>query len=113
MIDENHEQNSTRNKAQQELTVLEDKIEQLGYDPQKQHEYSQLASELSKKIKEANESKQIKIAERGNLEFKYSDPYPNFDRSKVKGLVAELFSLDDKQYATALEICAGVLGYCR
>jgi structural maintenance of chromosome 2 len=34
---------------------------------------------------------------------------PNFDRSKVKGLVAQLFTLDKQfsQAATALEICAG------
>lgn len=36
-------------------------------------------------------------------------PHPNFDRSKVKGLVASLVSLDQVNYnaATALEITAG------
>jgi structural maintenance of chromosome 2 len=43
------------------------------------------------------------------LDFSYSDPYPNFDRSKVKGLVANLINLDKSMYhnSTALEICAG------
>lgn len=43
------------------------------------------------------------------LDFSYSDPTPNFDRSKVKGLVANLIELDESQHknATALEICAG------
>jgi structural maintenance of chromosome 2 len=43
------------------------------------------------------------------LDFTYSDPYPNFDRSKVKGLVATLTSLSDKHFdkSTALEIAAG------
>ncbi|WZH41094.1 RecF/RecN/SMC [Fusarium acuminatum] len=44
-----------------------------------------------------------------NTEFNYADPVPNFDRSKVKGLVAQLFTLDKEhtQAGTALEICAG------
>ena len=45
----------------------------------------------------------------GNVDFEYASPHPNFDRSKVKGLVATLVSLDKVNYnaATALEITAG------
>jgi structural maintenance of chromosome 2 len=44
-----------------------------------------------------------------SLDFSYSTPSPNFDRSKVKGLVASLISLEAKDYdkSTALEITAG------
>ncbi|PHH65337.1 hypothetical protein CDD81_2749 [Ophiocordyceps australis] len=44
-----------------------------------------------------------------NIDFNYTDPVPGFDRSKVKGLVAQLFTLDEKHTSagTALEICAG------
>ena len=44
-----------------------------------------------------------------SLDFNYSSPYPNFDRSKVKGPVASLISLDPNDYdkSTALEITAG------
>ncbi|KAJ3560139.1 hypothetical protein NPX13_g9410 [Xylaria arbuscula] len=44
-----------------------------------------------------------------NIDFNYADPTPNFDRSKVKGLVAQLFTLDKEhtKAGTALEICAG------
>lgn len=43
------------------------------------------------------------------LDFSYSNPTPNFDRSKVKGLVANLISLDPADFnkSTALEITAG------
>ena len=41
------------------------------------------------------------------LEFRYSDPHPGFDRSKVKGLVAELVTVKDEASATALEVAAG------
>lgn len=44
-----------------------------------------------------------------SLGFDYDTPYPGFDRSKVKGLVASLISLKPADYdkATALEITAG------
>lgn len=44
-----------------------------------------------------------------SLSFDYDTPYPDFDRSKVKGLVASLISLKPSDYdkATALEITAG------
>jgi len=44
-----------------------------------------------------------------SLGFDYDSPYPGFDRSKVKGLVASLISLKPSDYdkATALEITAG------
>ena len=43
------------------------------------------------------------------LEFTYADPYPNFDRRKVKGLVVNVIKLDreNMEWANALEICAG------
>jgi len=44
-----------------------------------------------------------------NIDFSYSDPTPNFDRTQVKGLIAQLFILPEQNFksATALEICAG------
>ncbi|KAK4050313.1 Structural maintenance of chromosomes protein 2 [Microbotryomycetes sp. JL201] len=43
------------------------------------------------------------------LDFDYADPYRGFDRSKVKGLVANLIDLDPSHLdaASALEVCAG------
>lgn len=43
------------------------------------------------------------------LDFSYSMPSPNFDRSQVKGLVASLVHLKPEDYnkSTALEITAG------
>ncbi len=43
------------------------------------------------------------------LNFDYTDPYPNFDRNKIKGYVAQLTSLEKNHYnkATALEVAAG------
>lgn len=38
------------------------------------------------------------------VEFKYRDPIQNFDRSKVKGVVAKLIKVKDSAAMTALEV---------
>ncbi|KAJ9547299.1 hypothetical protein OSB04_019842 [Centaurea solstitialis] len=43
----------------------------------------------------------------GNIEFTYRDPVKNFDRAKVKGVVAKLIRVKDSSTMTALEVCAG------
>ncbi|XP_068669506.1 structural maintenance of chromosomes protein 2-1-like [Aristolochia californica] len=41
-----------------------------------------------------------------NVQFTYRDPVKNFDRSKVKGVVARLIKVKDKSAMTALEVTA-------
>lgn len=88
---------------------LESELMRLGYEPGKEEQIYQEQSGLQKDIRElrgrADELKR-RVA---NIDFNYSDPHPGFDRSKVKGLVAQLFTLDKEKIpaATALEICAG------
>ncbi|KAL6131924.1 hypothetical protein ACLB2K_070297 [Fragaria x ananassa] len=43
----------------------------------------------------------------GNVDFSYRDPVNNFDRSKVKGVVAKLIKVKDSSTMTALEVTAG------
>jgi structural maintenance of chromosome 2 len=45
------------------------------------------------------------------LNFEFSSPTKGFDRSKVKGLVAKLITVPDRQHATALEVVAGAKLY--
>ena len=88
---------------------LESQLAKLGYEPGKEEERHQEEARLQGRIRTLqNEADSLK-RKVSNIDFSYSDPSPNFDRSKVKGLVAQLFSLEDKfaQAATALEICAG------
>ncbi|XP_010246683.1 PREDICTED: structural maintenance of chromosomes protein 2-1-like [Nelumbo nucifera] len=42
-----------------------------------------------------------------NVQFTYRDPVKNFDRSKVKGVVAKLIRVKDSSTMTALEVAAG------
>jgi structural maintenance of chromosome 2 len=48
-----------------------------------------------------------------SCKFSYSDPVPGFDRSQVKGIVAELIDLDEANLdsSVALEVCAGAKLY--
>lgn len=46
-------------------------------------------------------------AQLGNIQFEYGDPVKNFDRSKVKGVVARLVHVKDISAVTALEVAAG------
>jgi structural maintenance of chromosome 2 len=65
-------------------------------------------AEVDASVKELNE--RIKLLEgslKRRLEFSYTDPVRGFDRSKVKGLVANLIRVKDPVHATALEVVAG------
>lgn len=44
------------------------------------------------------------LAQLVSVEFKYRDPVKNFDRSKVKGVVAKLIKVKDSTTMTAIEV---------
>ncbi|KAK0597676.1 hypothetical protein LWI29_027505 [Acer saccharum] len=46
-------------------------------------------------------------AQLSNVQFSYRDPMKNFDRSKVKGVVAKLIKVKNSSTMTALEVTAG------
>jgi len=88
---------------------LERELEKLGFEPGREEEQQAEKTHLEKRIwvlQGEAEGLRRKVA---GLDFSYSDPSPNFDRRRVKGLVAQLFSLPPEQSdsGTALEICAG------
>lgn len=66
------------------------------------------ASELDAIRRLSDQAQQIR-GRLSQLDFTYSDPVKNFNRSKVKGLVAQLITVDPSAFgnATALEVCAG------
>ena len=88
---------------------LETDLSKLGFDPGREEEMHQQESSLQTQVRALREQADVMKRKVSNIDFSYSDPTPGFDRSKVKGLVAQLFALDkDKSQAgTALEICAG------
>ncbi|GMY07815.1 structural maintenance of chromosomes protein 2-1-like [Fagus crenata] len=64
------------------------------------------ASELELVQKLKDEIRNLS-AQSANVEFTYHDPVKNFDRSKVKGVVAKLMKVKDSSTMTALEVTAG------
>jgi len=88
---------------------LEQELSKLGFEPGKEEGMRERETTLKKSIRQLREQADGLKKKVSNVDFNYNDPSPNFDRSRVKGLVAQLFTLDkDKTVAgTALEICAG------
>lgn len=88
---------------------LEAELNRLGVEAGKEEGMYEEEAFLQKQIRTLREQADSMKRKVANIDFSYSDPSPGFDRSKVKGLVAQLFTLDkDKaQAGTALEICAG------
>jgi structural maintenance of chromosome 2 len=88
---------------------LEKELRRLGFEPGQEEEMYKQESSLQQTIRNLRQDSDKLKRRVANIDFNYSDPIPNFDRSKVKGLVAQLFTLDKEhtQAGTALEICAG------
>ncbi|CAI0404510.1 unnamed protein product [Linum tenue] len=60
--------------------------------------------ELVQKLKDETRAHSAHLS---NVQFTYRDPAKNFDRTKVKGVVAKLIEVKDKSAMTALEVTAG------
>jgi structural maintenance of chromosome 2 len=107
------EQNSALIKDLEALRTqarrLESELTKLGFDDGQESDMYQQESHFQARIRELKQQADELRRRVANIDFSYSDPSPNFDRSRVKGLVAQLFNLDKDhtRAGTALEICAG------
>lgn len=88
---------------------LESELAKLGFDEGRESDMYQQESHFQARIRELRQQADELKRRVANIDFSYSDPSPNFDRSRVKGLVAQLFTLEKEhtRAGTALEICAG------
>jgi len=88
---------------------LEKELQKLGFQPGTEEEMYKQESSLQQTVRNLRQESDALKRKVANIDFNYSDPVQNFDRSKVKGLVAQLFTLDKEHTSagTALEICAG------
>ncbi|TEY64460.1 hypothetical protein BOTCAL_0147g00010 [Botryotinia calthae] len=92
-----------------EAQKLEKELQKLGFEAGKEDDMYKQESTIQQNIRRIREQADVLKRKVANVDFNYADPTPNFDRSKVKGLVAQLFTIDKNHTAagTALEICAG------
>lgn len=88
---------------------LEAELAKLGFESGKEESMYEQEASLQRQIRSLREQADGLKRKVANIDFSYSDPTPRFDRSKVKGLIAQLFTLskDKSRAGTALEICAG------
>lgn len=95
--------------AQAEVEKMAASLAASGWDEGKERASAQRKHELTRSLNGLLETRDRLKSRLVGVDFSYSDPEPNFDRSRVKGLVASLIDLaeDRHKYSTALEICAG------
>lgn len=88
---------------------LEAQMSKLGFDAGREQGMNEEQTRLQARIADLKQQEDALKRKVANIDFNYADPSPNFDRSKVKGLVAQLFTLDENhtRAGTALEVCAG------
>lgn len=90
------------------VNIAKEKLNNLSYNSS---EHQKIIEEIKNEqrsyndLREEYEDKQNRLSY--GLKFSYSDPSPNFDRNKVKGVVASLMTVKNPKTATALEVVAG------
>lgn len=96
-------------KARKQVEAAEKDLASVHWDEAKGGALDERREAVATRVRGLREQRAALRQKLGQLEFDYSDPSPNFDRSKVKGLVASLVTLDASSHAaaTALEVCAG------
>lgn len=99
--------------AKGSVSSLRDSMNDTGWNEEKEAQMHSTRATLMERVNELLEKRDRLKSRLAGMDFTYTDPEPNFDRSKVKGLVASLVHLEASReaYSTALEICAGARLY--
>ncbi|KNZ45405.1 hypothetical protein VP01_815g8 [Puccinia sorghi] len=96
-------------KAQAEKKQLEQMFEKIDWDDSAEMTLRQRRDAESDTVAKLTADVNHIKSRLSQLDFTYADPVRNFDHSKVKGLVAQLITVDPSSLnqVTALEVCAG------
>lgn len=81
-------------------------IEKLNFSEEQMSELSNRRRTLYHDVRALRDQVDNFEARQPRLAFKYRDPMPNFDKTRVKGVVCKLIQCKDISYATALETAA-------
>lgn len=92
---------------EKDLEKIDSKMQSLEYDEAKEAQLEKQRGQVEQQAAELRDVADRLGAKLANLEFSYKNPEPGFDRSKVKGLVAELIDVKREDAAVALEVTAG------
>ncbi|XP_019642179.1 PREDICTED: structural maintenance of chromosomes protein 2-like [Branchiostoma belcheri] len=106
--EKSYEKDKTAYEAiQKNQEKLEAEMKKLGYEEGKEERLLEQKRGLQEAVSNLQEKVETLQARFPNLDFEYRDPEKNWDRSRVKGLVAQLITVKDVKHAMALEVAAG------
>jgi len=97
---------------EKQIEKLSKELESLEFNPSKNDQIQREIQDKELELKKF-ETKQNEILNQHSwkLETSFRDPENHFDRSKVKGKVIKLFTIENERFATALEFLAGAKLY--
>ncbi|KAJ2745619.1 Structural maintenance of chromosomes protein 2, partial [Coemansia sp. BCRC 34490] len=84
-----------KTKFEEDILNAEVRLKNHAYSPDAKRDLDQKRSEIIDQLETVDEHRRRLEAQMGNFEFQYQDPVRNFNRGKVKGLVAHLINIDD------------------
>lgn len=96
-------------KAKELVQRLTAELGKLDWDEGRETNLREKRENAGKAVRELLEKRDALKSRLASLDFNYTAPSRDFDRSKVKGLVASLIRIkpENYKYSTALEVCAG------
>lgn len=96
-------------RARDAARKLEAELGTLDWDDSREDDIRRQREQASQEMRGLLERRDKVKSGLAGFDFDYQSPTRDFDRSKVKGLIATLIELDPKnhKFSTALEVCAG------
>uniref|UniRef100_A0A8C7JG28 Structural maintenance of chromosomes protein n=1 Tax=Oncorhynchus kisutch TaxID=8019 RepID=A0A8C7JG28_ONCKI len=95
------------NTVKKNKEKLEADMEKLQYQDGKEEGLLDRKRQLNREVTTLRNTYESLMSRFPNLRFDYSDPERDWDRSRVKGLLANLITVSDVCYSTGLEVVAG------
>lgn len=92
-------------KLESEIAGLSAKMQDIDYEDGSYEALQERKNLLQQEIRDLNHQLDRRNAYR--YELKYRDPEPNFDRTKMRGMVGKLFNVRDEKNNLALMMTAG------
>lgn len=93
--------------ATKKVSDITSRLAELEFSDTEYETAEEEVAELQTSITDLNQRINTLTVKLRGMSFEYSDPVRGFDRSKVKGIVANLIKVKDPKNATALEVAAG------
>ena len=90
-----------------EVERLRVAVENIGFDEQKHSDLSSTLNQMKRQINVLSDQISSAESQLSRVRFDYKDPHNNFDRSKVIGVICNLFRVKNMDYALAIEKAAG------